>query len=158
MRTVHHLYPQLDPEEMHWRCIELLDHTWEIARQLFPVEVSVSSHQELMQFGERESEPRVGWVRVQSFYSKSDCNSIPRQWLPRADWNSTTDALAWLLAKTVDASLVVLLKQCNSDENMPLRTAAELGLVDAEIARLASENPASAPHVQIRSIGNSESK
>ena len=47
MRTAHRIYPKLDEEKMHWRCIELLDHTWAIAKEIFPADHAIDSREDL---------------------------------------------------------------------------------------------------------------
>jgi 5-(aminomethyl)-3-furanmethanol phosphate kinase len=152
MRTLHRLHPDLDQEEMHWRCIDLLDSTWDIAQRLFPVPQTVRDSKELARFTAGGPSPSTAWIRVLSFYSAALGSSIPSTWLPRANWDTTTDAIAWLLGMIVDADRVVLLKRCPCDSNWSLSQAAELGIVDKEVARLAHENPKPTLSIELRSI------
>jgi len=148
MRTVHRIYPSLDEEEIHWRCVELLDHTWAIAKELLPAH-SISSRDELFERAQECVTPGVHWVRVQSFYSRANWLQIPACWLPSPNWSTTTDALAWLLAKMIHANRVLLMKQCECNPAWTLGEAACLGVVDRELARLAALNPGNDPIVEL---------
>ena len=152
IRTAHRIYPDLDHEELHWRCVELLDHTWAIARQVYGYGVAIETSEELAMHSRQQSTPEVLWVRVQSFYSRAASHSVPIAWQPSSNWNTTTDALAWLLGKTIDADRVLLIKQCECDPNWPLAEAAKLGVIDSELARLIEKNPSARPTVQLSKL------
>ena len=152
MRTLHLLYPSLNAEELHWQCIELLDYSWSIASQVFPVDEMMYHQDDLAKFGKDVSKGKTGWVRVQAFYSKSLCEGIPKAWLPHCNWSTTSDALAWLLGMIVQADRVVLIKQCWCDPNWTIADAADRGVVDPEIARLSRLNPNSKLHIELRTM------
>lgn len=153
MRTAHQIYPQLKDEEIHWQCIELLDHTWSIAKQIVPVAYSIASREDLERLTQIGDLPGVIWVRVQSFYNRENGHQIPKEWLPKTDWNTTTDALAWLLGKIIDADRVILLKQCECNSAWSLAEAALRGVIDSEVARLVQANPGVRPIVELKRIG-----
>jgi 5-(aminomethyl)-3-furanmethanol phosphate kinase len=140
MRTLHRIYPDLDHEEMHWRCIELLDYTWSIVCSLVPNAEAIRDASQLEWFRQSETMVGVACVRVRSYYEPSTLPRIPPSWHPSTDWNTTTDALALVLAKIVGAQKLVLIKQGGMQPNLCLAEAARLGIVDTEIARLAIEN------------------
>ena len=140
MRTAHGIYPDLDNEEIHWRCVELLDYTWAIAKQVYGAGVAIETRGDLAKHSQSKPTPGVLWVRVQSFYSRDASDSIPKTWRPSSNWNTTTDALAWLLGKTIDADRVLLIKQCECDPNWTMADAARLGVIDSELARLIEVN------------------
>ncbi len=152
IRSAHRIYPDLDHEELHWRCVELLDHTWAIARQAYGAGVAIETTEELAKYSQQQSTPGVLWVRVQSFYSRVASHSVPIAWQPSSNWNTTTDALAWLLGKTIDADRVLLIKQCECDPNWTVADAARLGITDSELARLIEANPSVRPVVQLRKL------
>ena len=152
MRSVHRHYPNLDQAEIHWRCIELLDHTWAIAKELLPSPRSISESNELQAAATEELHAGVLWVRVQAFYRRSTQIALPHEWRPSQDWNTTTDTLAWLLGKLIDADLTILLKQCGCDPKMSLREAARLGIVDTSLAELCEKNDGGQPRVQLRQV------
>ena len=140
IRTANTIYPKLNAEEVHWRCVGLLDHTWELAKEIFPTCDSIATREELQRFSIQRNQIGLYWVRVQSFYSRSELATIPKSWRPESNWNTTTDVLAWLLAKRIDAERIVLMKQCECDPSWSLEEAARLGVVDSELARLAVLN------------------
>ena len=135
MRTAHRIYPKLDEEEMHWRCVELLDHTWAIAREIFPTEHVIDSRDDLGKALRMAAVPGIYWVRVSSFYSRSECNNIRGSWLPKCGWGTTSDTLAWLLGRIIEADRVILMKQCECDPTWTIAEAARRGVVDSELAR-----------------------
>lgn len=141
MRTAHGIYPTLDEEEMHWRCVELLDHTWAIAKEVFPTKHAINSREDLQRILRPEAVPGSYWVRVQSFYNRRECYLIPDLWLPKCDWSTTSDTLAWLLGKIVNADRIVLLKQCECNPSWTIAEAACRGVVDPELARLVEAVP-----------------
>ena len=155
MRSAHRIYPDLDHEELHWRCVELLDHTWAIARQVYGYGVAIETGEELAKYSQQQTTPGVLWVRVQSFYSRAASHSLPIAWQPSSNWNTTTDTLAWLLGKTIDADRVQLIKQCECDPNWPLAEAAKLGVIDSELARLIEANSSVRPAVQLSKLNHS---
>ncbi len=152
MRTANRIYPRLKVDEVHWQCIELLDHTWNIAKQIVPVEHSIASRQDLEQLRQIRNVPCVAWVRVESFYDRENCLQTPIGWLPKTDWNTTTDALAWLLGKVIEADRVILMKQCECDSAWTLSEAAHRGVIDSELVRLSQANPGVRPIVELKRI------
>ena len=150
MRTAHRIYPTLSCEEVHWNCVELLDTTWGIAKSVMPLDQSIYDSRDLARFGLWNDTARACWVRVQSFYSRCHCDGIPNSWMPTSNWNTTTDALAWLLGMTVGADRVVLVKQCECNDSWTLEQASALGVVDSEISRLVNLHPAPQMHIEIR--------
>jgi 5-(aminomethyl)-3-furanmethanol phosphate kinase len=152
LRTVHRIYPDLDHEELHWRCVELLDHTWAIAKKVYGSGIAIERTEELAMYSQQQSTPGLLWVRIQSFYSRAESHSLPIAWQPSANWNTTTDALAWLLGKKIDADRVLLIKQCECDQNWTFSEAAKLGVIDSELARLSEVNPSVRPAVQLRKL------
>lgn len=150
MRTAHRIYPRLQEEEVHWQCIELLDHTWTIAKQIVPTELSIANREELERVKRIRDVPGAAWVRVQSFYHREDCHEIPPGWLPKTDWNTTTDVLAWLLGKIIDADRVILMKPCECNPKWTLAEAAHLGVIDSELARLVDADPGERPIIELK--------
>lgn len=149
MRTAHRIYPDLDHEDIHWRCVALLDHTWDIAKRTYGTGVAIETTEDLQEHVRRLTTPGLFWVRVQSFYSRATSHLIPKVWQPSPNWNTTTDVLAWLLAKTIDADRAIIIKQCECDPNWTAMDAARLGVVDSELARLIEANLDARPIVQL---------
>lgn len=152
IRSAHRIYPDLNHEELHWRCVELLDHTWAIAKQAYGYGVAIETTEELAKHSQQQSTPGLLWVRVQSFYSRAASHSVPIAWQPSSNWNTTTDALAWLLGKTIDADRVLLIKQCECDPKLTVADAAKLGIIDSELARLIEANSSVRPAVQLSKL------
>ena len=155
MRTVHQLVPALNEEQMHWRCVELLDHTWAIAKEIFPIGISIANREDLTRASAIRDLPGVFWVRVQSYYSSVGFESLPNSWQPQLNWSTTTDSLAWLLGKIVEADRVVLFKQCECDPSWTLGRAAELGIIDTELSRLVDANPDRRPIIELWQVTRS---
>jgi 5-(aminomethyl)-3-furanmethanol phosphate kinase len=157
MRTLHRIYPHLDHEETHWRCVEMLDHTWAIAKQVYGTGVAIESPEELAKYAQDKPTQGLFWVRVQSFYNRASMHLIPNKWQPSSNWNTTTDTLAWLLGKTIHADRVLLIKQCACDPNWTMSEAAKLGVIDSELARLLEANTSDRPTVQFTKLAVGQS-
>lgn len=149
MRNAHQIYPKLDDEEMHWRCVELLDYTWSIAKEVFQTDYAVTSREDLERLSNRGRASGTCWVRVQSFYSRENCGLIPDSWLPRSNWSTTSDVLAWLLGMMIDADRVILMKQCECDRAWTIAEAAHRGVIDSESSRLVDANPGVRPIIEL---------
>lgn len=140
MRTLHASFPTLNHRAMHWRCVTLLDATWEVASELIDFAIPIRNQFELQQ-SLLIPNPNTYLVNVGAFYNTSlsphpseQSHSSPL--FPEDSWNTTTDALAWWLAYRINADQVVLVKKKACDSIMSLEQAAHEGLVDSEIARL----------------------
>jgi len=140
MRTLHEIYPSLDPIAMHWRCVGLMDATWQIACELSPCAHPIADWEEL-QRSLKTSASGLHFVRVGAFYAEHLCDRIPQAWLPRMGWEATSDALSWLLAKLISATQLRLAKRCEIDPAWSLHHAAERGIVDSDLARLVAADP-----------------
>ncbi len=138
MRTANQIYPHLDPVWVHWQCVGLLDCTWQLAQEIYPTGTSIATREELEMHSQIKNQTGVCWVRIESFYSRRELATIPEAWRPQSNWETTTDCLAWLLAKKIDADQVVLMKQCYCDPTWSLNELSERGVIDSELARLAA--------------------
>jgi len=136
VRTLHKLYPHLEQSSLHWNCVSLLDSTCEIAHQLLPLDGIIETDKAFDLWCQAPSQ-HAKWVNVASFYSRERLNGIPLEWHPAINWNTTTDALAVLLALQWQASQVILLKSCDINRDWSLEQAAALGVIDSETPRLA---------------------
>ena len=150
MRSLHKIYPEITADSMHWRCVELLRHSMEICHDLIPLPGAIRSALDFQRL--LSSAPTQGerWICVTSFYSRASADGIPEKWRPCSDWNTTTDAIAWLLAKMVSADMLVLMKQCSIDPKWSLAEAAERGVVDTEIARLSALDRETSLRIRLR--------
>ncbi len=119
MRHLDRLH-SLDAVEMHWRCIRLLDATFEIVSELLPQCRKVESAEDFQSCCRRDRDivahqggPEVFLVRIGSYY---DANDAMSRLLP-ASWETTSDALAFLLAKKLCIQELILLKSCDTGTN-----------------------------------------
>ncbi len=129
---------RLSTSAMHWRCIRLLDATYEIAAELLPEAVSIASIIELrnrLGYGNLGGK-RLLLVRVAGYYTESLAASIDI--VPPIGWETTTDTLAVFLAKLIHADRVVLLKSCTIAEGLTLADAAKQGIVDSAVCPIAN--------------------
>jgi 5-(aminomethyl)-3-furanmethanol phosphate kinase len=127
---------RLSGESMHWRCIRLLDATYEIAAELLPDAIKCDCLEDLKQklaVGS-PSEKRLFLTRVAGFYTPADLSPCSKS-LP-IGWETTTDTLAAFLGILIHAEQVVLLKSCRIAEGLTLFDAAEQGVVDSAICSL----------------------
>jgi len=138
MRTIHRIYPHLDPVEIHWRCVELLETSLAVAREVMPLEGCIETSWDRHGIADIDAQRQQLWLSVRSFYDRGAIKNLPSSWQPKLNWETTSDALAWLAGKCLKADRVVLMKQCNMDPSWSLDVAVELGIVDPEIVRLAA--------------------
>ena len=132
MRTLSRRY-SLKQSEMHWRCIRLLDATWEILTELFPQWIPIHSPEIFRQTQRCEPQPATYIVRVQSFYSRPDepqvhATATGFSQIP-VGWETTTDSLAAFLATIIGAAELVLIKSCAIPSHSPVELQ-RLGIVD----------------------------
>jgi aspartokinase-like uncharacterized kinase len=114
----------LDPVEIHWQCVTALRHTGEIVARLLPDCVIIDSIESYNLH--RQLQRRAGWFVVipEVFYHRDSGDSLP------CDWTTTSDSIAALLAKKIDAEKLILLKSCDVPRNIDLHEAAQLNIVD----------------------------
>ncbi|MBM3966046.1 MAG: hypothetical protein FJ308_13430 [Planctomycetes bacterium] len=145
MRLLHSVYPQLSEHEMHWRCVDLLDATWQVACELMPKCKPLESWPAI-QASLNAPGGQSFLVRVRGFYDRGieHDQSIEANWIPTVGWQTTTDALAWLLAKRIRAQRLRIAKQCPCDTIRTIHDASTQGIVDADISRLVARDPEAA--------------
>jgi len=149
MRTLDRLH-HLDQTEMHWRCITMLDATFEIAFEILRIAVPslrvIQSYDQLQLFREMlHKEHSTGkqliLVRVKSFYDQLAVTA-PREkpLVPEIGWQTTSDTLAMYLAHMTDSKRCVLLKSCSVDGQATLDDAVAEGMIDAQVIKYAAED------------------
>jgi len=124
-----------DPVDTHWLCIELMEITRRVFANWFDWR-PLTSHEELreqMQVGFCSERPTV--VAVTSFYDRDTDIRVP--W----DWRTTSDTIAAILAVTVNADELVLLKSCEVDSRLDIVALSQAGIVDAALSSLADRIP-----------------
>lgn len=112
-------------ESVHWLCVELLHASFVICCDWFPDWDAIAEPSELQrQLDASGRIPSIAWVSPQAFYtSRSD--QLPE------DWRTTTDSIAALLARLVDADELVLLKSCVVPESISAEELVADGVVDS---------------------------
>ncbi len=138
LRSLHRQYPHLDQARMHWRCIKLLDTTWDVATELLPTWTPIRALSEL-----QVAQSSLGCgrylVRVSCFYDAESISLADNlDELPRLGWETTSDAIAWYLAKIIQADRIVITKSREIANPATLAGLAEQGIIDPELARLAT--------------------
>ena len=140
IRILHRLRPELDGERLHWKCVELLDTSWELACTIVPTAVPILTASDL-HAALANPVPATYIVRVGCFYTEAIHSTLSEEVRPALNWNTTTDALAWLLAYTIESDQLVIVKSCDIQENLSLCQAASDEIVDGEIMNLSRCNP-----------------
>ncbi len=126
-----------DPIETHWRCVELLDVTFELFstwsgwNRLNKADRLSSS----IESGFPAASPTL--VAVSTFYTPEQ--SLQRNVELPQDWRTTTDAIAGLLACVTRADELVLLKSCDVDPAATLEQLSQQGIVDGALPMIESK-------------------
>lgn len=140
MRTLHRNHPELDTQKMHWRCVDLLRATNDVAAELLDFTHRINNAEQL-DAALADFTPRCYLVEVSSFYRPDLLSDLPLEHIPNENWDTTSDALAWLLALRLKANELQLIKKPDCSEIQSLEQAAELGVVDPQITQLARCQP-----------------
>ncbi len=134
----------LSQVEMHWRCIRLLDATYEIVAELMPGVETIESAEQLhtaIEMPIEENETRVHLVRIASYYNPESDGKASTELKLEYGWNTTSDSLALLLASRIGAQRCVLLKSCDVKHLKSLQQAVDEEVVDSQCIRFQSIVP-----------------
>ncbi len=131
---------QLDPIDMHWRCVRSLRYTSEIAQELLhrwiPSIELIETAEQLAHWvqctAHTDPPERSCAVVLADAYYTPTCNDVLAK-----DWATTSDSIAALLARQVAADRLVLLKSC-AVPNLGLQQLADQGIVDAAFPQAAT--------------------
>lgn len=142
------------PSETHWLCVDLLDVTFQLVSKWFdwPTVKSVEQMRRCMTEGFAKDRPTL--IAVRSFYCREPISILPGQHvspqngagqrehpsLP-ANWQTTTDSIAALLAYVTNADELVILKSCEIDPDLTWEQLADHGIVDEAFPEIAPKIP-----------------
>lgn len=121
-----------DPATVHWRCVDLLQTTFQFLSDWFPHWPTIDSVEQLQNAiceGVPVDSPTL--VGVGSFYAPGGDDGLPH------DWRTTSDAIAALLAIRWQADELVLLKSCQVDSSLSIDELAGAGIVDHSLPLIA---------------------
>lgn len=149
MRRLQQLH-RLDEAAMHWRCVRMLRASFEVLAELIDAaEIAdspendsprstgdatwsmIDSPKAFAELRRQRPRPRHCLVAVETFFTPRVNGGAA------CSFDTTTDAIAAVLARQVEASEVVLLKSCAVPEGT-LRRLSQAGIVDPEFPRLAA--------------------
>ena len=133
MRRLDRVQP-CDPVKLHWRCVDLLQTTFQFMKDWFPAWHAVESAAEFRQALDTGfSSDRPTLIAVDSFYRADSNDRLP------TDWRTTTDAIAGLLAIQSASDELVLLKSCPVDDSLSINDLAAAGIVDQALPLIADQ-------------------
>lgn len=125
-----------DQAETHWRCVRLLQTTFDIVADWFPHWRAIADGATLERCSKQGfSRDAPTLIAVSAFYRPSVAKELPE------DWRTTTDAISGWLSILVSADRLDLLKSCNVHPQADLASLSERGVVDEGILTIASRLP-----------------
>jgi 5-(aminomethyl)-3-furanmethanol phosphate kinase len=126
----------LPGEAIHWQCVDLLDASFLALRSWFPDWNGIETASDLQTSLTLQTSSNISIVRCAAFYhSGASPPDVP------TDWRTTTDSIAVILARQIDADEVVLLKSCAIPADADLQTLSSAGIVDEALPNLAASLP-----------------
>lgn len=145
LRLLSQTHP-LHEEQMHWRCVRALDATYEIALELLPEarplecpRIWKAKWPLAAPIGPQEKS--MLWMAKISLFYQPLSSSQPvaaqashQPWpLPPHNWNTTSDTIAALLGRLLDAQKIILLKSCAVPDGLTIAEATATGIVDSAL-------------------------
>lgn len=123
---------QLDPVRTHWRCVRMLRHTAELVAEWLPAATLIETRQQFDAY--RPDQPAgIYIVPPDTFYHLDSGDRLP------CDWTTTSDSIAGLLARKLQASRMVLWKSCPLPTGLDLATATARGIIDPVLVDLVDD-------------------
>ncbi len=124
-----------DQRAMHWRCVRMLRHSFELLGELVPEWAAIETPAE---FAARLQPPRFAQhtrVAVDAFFTPQHDGGLS------PSWSTTTDSIAAMLARTVHADELVVLKSCPVDPTASLTEQVRGGLLDSQFPAVCAGIP-----------------
>ncbi|MBM3998856.1 MAG: hypothetical protein FJ297_04815 [Planctomycetes bacterium] len=117
----------LEPNDVHWLCIRLLDATARLIHMLFP-ESEFCDRQEDLERRLRAVPPKLFAYSVEQFLQTRP--RTPSGAPIPEDWSVTSDSIAAVLADRIGADELILLKSADAASHETLDDLARRGYVD----------------------------
>ncbi len=115
-----HTFEQI---KMHWRCIQMLKVSFELAQEWLPSATAIASPREFQQH-QKCIHRGLFLHSTEAFYSPVDSDRLP------LSWATTSDSIAAFLADKLAIEHLLLLKACEVPQGLSVEQAAVLGMVD----------------------------
>lgn len=123
-----------DPVETHWLCVDLLGMTFRLMSTWFPWPIITTREQLQHGLSRGFSDHSPTLVAVHSFYRRDQDDE--NKTLPQ-NWQTTSDAIAALLALRVDADELVILKSCEIAPSLRIDELTARGILDEAMPAIA---------------------
>ncbi|WP_153558752.1 amino acid kinase family protein [Roseimaritima sediminicola] len=130
----------LDPVAMHWRCVRMLRSSFEVLGELLPEWQRIETAASFQRSSRDRAFAGNTLVAIDSFFTPASEAAEPEGGLA-ADWSTTSDAIAAVLARRVGAGELVLLKACRIEPEKTLAQHVRDGVVDPQFPRAARTIP-----------------
>lgn len=123
----------LDPVRTHWRCVRMLRHTAELVAEWLPTATVIETRQQFETY-RLEQPAGIHVVPPDTFYHPDTEDRLP------CDWTTTSDSIAGLLTRKLQARRLALWKSCPLPAGLDLATATARGIVDPVLAEVIDDS------------------
>ncbi|QDT03736.1 hypothetical protein K227x_21210 [Rubripirellula lacrimiformis] len=126
----------LDPETVHWMCIDLLRQTEQVVAEIVDGLNRIQDRDAFTRWskcpphGSGNTEAANTLISIPAFYFPGCGSGLPN------DWDTTSDAIAAYLGTLTRADEVVLLKSCDVPQGITVSQCIETGIIDRATAIL----------------------
>ena len=121
-----------DPRRVHWRCVGLLNTTFQMFADWFPDWRLIESQEQFQTARRRvpDADAKPSLVAVNAFYRPGSpaANALPES------WDTTSDSIAACLAELIHADELVLLKSCAIPNAATIAGLTQAGIVDRALS------------------------